>query len=236
MIRIYVDHPIRANSSVRVQDEFWSHYLVTVRRLEEGDELEVAGPDQVGQGQIMSLDPLLVGLETTRPAEPPGAELIVVQALTRKKKFERTVRLATELGVTEFAPVISQHTVREPNNPEKQQKRWRKIAVDAARIADRDDLPVINQPQSLGDMLEYPPEVDRLLLADPDGARLTLDELAAEESLALFVGPEGGFTDREVESIHTLGADSVGLEPENLRSGTAATAFVTLCQYGQGFL
>ncbi len=237
MIRIYVDRPVRSGRSCPVEDEFWTHYVTTVRRLGEGDEVELAGPDRVGQAEILNLDPLTLGVDDTRPVRPPAHEFVLAQALTRKKKFEQSVKLGTELGVTAFVPVLSKRTVRAPNNPEKQLRRWKKIAVDSARIVRRDTLPEIRLPCSLEETInDLSSTMDDLLVGDVEGEPVPAVLSDDGTSTGVFVGPEGGFTAEERDRLLESGVRPVGLKAENLRAETAAVALMTLVQSHRGVI
>ena len=236
MIRVFVDRSVEDNRTCLVEDEFWNHYLTTVRRLGEGDEVEVVGPDRLGRAEILSEEPLTLAVGKTRSVQRPAHDLVLAQALTRKKKFEQSVKLGTELGVTEFVPLITERTVREPRDPEKQRDRWKKIAVDAARISRRETLPKIALPVSIDQGIELLEPYEVVLVGDAEGAPVE-DVLKPEgTSTGLFVGPEGGFTSEERTQLLESGAQPVGLKAENLRAETASIALLVLIQARMGVL
>jgi len=233
-VKIYLDAPLPEAETVTLEGGFWEHYLTNVRRLGEGDELDVAGTDRVGSGELVGTDPLTVRVHRTRPARRPVHRLWIVQALTRKKKFEETVRRGAELGVTDFLPVISEHTVRRPNRPDHQRDRWRRIALDATRITKRDWLPTVHELTDFEASFETLEEI-RLLFGDEGGNAPgeAFDEEKGE-STAIFVGPEGGFTDEEKHRLRVAGASAVSLGDANYRSETASLALAVLWLHRHG--
>lgn len=226
-MKIFLDRPVSGNDTVAVRDEFWEHYVTTVRRCREGDEIEVVGKGTVGTGTIAGTDPLTVAIEETRPANQPTYRLYLCQAVSRKQKYDDLVRRGSDLGVTDFVPVISEHTVRRPNNPEKQQQRWRRIALESSRISDRDWVSTVHPIVDWGDVFDQLPDGFDLVWGDPDGN--SPEDCFAEtgEKLALFIGPEGGFTGDEKQILSDRG-QSVTLGNNNYRAETASIMLSTI--------
>lgn len=223
-VRVYIEETPPDEGTFSLYDEFVDHYVTTVRRLSSGDRFEVTGPGRVVVVTLRDRDPLTVEVESSRETNPPGHELAVHQAITRKQKFEETVKRGTELGVTRFVPLISERTVRVPNNPEKQQRRWKKIATDSARISERDTLPTIEKPVPLNEVT--PPDTAKSYLADSEGE--SPDELFGGEdaTVSFYVGPEGGFTNQEKNQLREFTEGRVRLGSRNLRAETATITLV----------
>lgn len=227
-MKIYLEKPLPDRDSFTIDSDFWEHYLTTVRRMSPGDELIVAGTDRVAEATLTRVDPIAVRVHGVREAGRPGYRLWIVQALTRKKKFEVTVRRGAELGVTDFLPVMSEHTVRRPNRPEHQRERWRHIAVDATRITKRDWVPTVHGLTGFEHSFELLEDV-RLLYGD-EGGEAPVEAFEGESSgpTALVVGPEGGFTEAEKDRLLTEGASAVSLGATNFRAETASIALTVL--------
>ncbi|MFB6347587.1 MAG: 16S rRNA (uracil(1498)-N(3))-methyltransferase [bacterium] len=225
-MKIFLDPPLPSTTTFTVESEFWDYYLTTVKRLREGDSLQVAAGDVLADVEVVGTDPLRVKVKDTKPASTPNYQFHLVQAITRKKKFEETIKRGTELGVTEFTPVISEHTVREPNNPEKQLRRWKKISMDSARITGRDWMPTINMIQPFTE-LELPAS-SSVFFGDPEGESVNDAFASGEQSAVILVGPEGGFTQSERETLRTESAQPISLGNVNYRSETASMIFSVL--------
>jgi 16S rRNA (uracil1498-N3)-methyltransferase len=190
----------------------------------------------VAEGTLRGTDPVTVELESTRPVQSLQWDLHIYQAMTRKKKFEETIKRGTELGVTRFVPVITERTVRVPNNPEKQQRRWQKIATDSARISERDSLPTINKPQSFDDVLSS--VSGTVYRAGPEGKSMeeVVESDETQYTVSIFVGPEGGFTEGERNELDETSAGTVRVGERNLRAETASVALITLWLGEKGYL
>lgn len=222
--KIFTEKPIPPGGRLNIDDEFWTYYLKTVRRVNPPAQLEVAGPDRVGTATLKEFDPLELEISETRPTDKFSFELTLFQGLTKKQKFEETIKRGTELGVTRFVPLITKRTVRVPNNLDKQLKRWKKIAMDSARISERDTRPDIRKPLPLKE-LEWSSEPS-VYLGDAEGQ--SADELFSKKTdeSGLIVGPEGGFTEEERNYLLDHAESSLRVGNRNLRSETASITLI----------
>lgn len=223
--KIYLDRSLPETGTVTLNDPFWDHYLTTVRRLGSGDEVEVSAKNSVASATLDHADDPVLKINEVRPLKPLDHTITIYQAITRKKKFEKTIKRGTELGVTKFVPLLTERTVRVPNQPEKQLSRWRKIATDAARISERDTLPTLQQPIELEEAVF---QDDNLLLAHPDGTCPENLLQPDQKEVGFIVGPEGGFTEKEHSSLQSQVAGTVNLGPRNLRSETVTVALTSI--------
>ncbi len=235
-LKVYLDEKIASAEELALEDQFWNHYLTTVRRLTPGDKVQLAGPDVVANAEIISIDPLTFHLHSQRPASRPGYSLWLLQAVTRKKKIEASIKRGAELGITHFLPLYTKRTVRRPNNPSKQQSRWRKIALDSTRITGRDWSPKIFTPVELENFPENISDLDTIFFGTPAGKPPAESFTSSPSRSALLVGPEGGFTETEEEFITCQGACAVSLGEQNYRAETAALTLATLWLYHQNIL
>jgi len=228
-LKIYLDDSLPDTGFLRLDDPFWSHYLANVRRLSAGEKLEIAGPERVAEAELTALEPALqFEILSTRPANKPCYSLWLLQSLTRKKKIEDSIKRGAELGITHFLPLISEHTVRRPNNPSKQRDRWRRIALDATRITGRDWTPEIFEPLEFKRFPGAFEEIDKLFWGEPTGQAPEVAFSKSPANVAFLVGPEGDFSEEEKEFIKKNDATPVSLGDAVLRSGTAALALTTL--------
>lgn len=137
------------------------------------------------------------------------------------------VEKAVELGVSQLVPL---HTERAVATGEKAGDKLDRYVIEASKQSGRNRLMAIAPPQSWADWLAGPAAARRLV-AHPSGRRLAATDLhpVRSDSPALIaVGPEGGFTDAEVDAAHAAGWDVVILGPRILRIETAAVVLATL--------
>lgn len=221
-------------------------HLRRVLRLRPGDQI-VAFDDGGWEHEavIRSFNDAKGELEILRSyqaeRESPLAATLAV-ALTKGDKLDYVVEKATELGVRTIAPFVSRYTVPKLNDRKAAQRaeRWRKIALSAAKQCGRtclpEVLPVCDYHQLIGERSAG----DLKLFFWEREAEQTLkqvrDRQARVESVALVVGPEGGFTVEEAEMARAQGYTTVHLGPRVLRAETAALTVLSLVQYLWGDL
>jgi 16S rRNA (uracil1498-N3)-methyltransferase len=151
----------------------------------------------------------------------PTRRLVLALALVRAPAFDTVLRMATELGVTEFWPLVTARSVPRPTGTE----RWQRVLAAAARQCGRADLPAILPAAGIDERLSGPLPESRLVLVP--GAP---PAVPPPGDLVLLVGPEGGFTEDEVEKARSRDFVEAGLGPLTLRADTAAVA--ALSRYG----
>jgi len=215
------------------------HYLRRVLRLQPGDRFLALD----GQGALW-LATLTATAEQARLAAPPSdgipdqsapAPQIVLAACLPKQGFDEVVRQVTELGVAEIVPILSDRTLLHPS-PNKL-RRWRRILAEAAEQSERLTIPVLNDPLSWRQWLEAEVPGRRCLcvarrLAPP---LLTVGLAPDAQRIIVAVGPEGGWTEAEVEQAIAADYQAVTLGSYILRAVTAAVIAVSTLQLGIEF-
>ena len=204
-----------------------SHHALRVTGLHPGEALEVFdGRGHAARGHLVGVEAGLAVVELGPLAEePPRPYRILGIALLKGPAMDLSLRMATELGVDEIRLIQADRSVvKGDGKPE----RWARLLESAAGQSGRARLPQLHPPTSLADALERP-------LAPVD-ARLTAGDLpidwriclpggpllrGSSPPLGLLVGPEGGWTDVEVELALHAGAQPMGLGPCVLRADTA---------------
>jgi 16S rRNA (uracil1498-N3)-methyltransferase len=164
-------------------------------------------------------------------------------ALLKGEKFDLVVQKLTELGITCLVPIITKRAdVRIRNDDDAGRKliRWRRIIMEATKQSGRARLMTIESPISFD---EFIPRFRaarelRLMFAERDGAALStvaVDQ-ATPERVAALIGPEGGWTDDEIDQARTPGWQIVTLRGRIMRAETAAIACAALLQHRFGDL
>lgn len=227
--RLFVDQPLADGAAVLLQDKP-AHYLANVLRLAEGAAVLLFDGSSGEWHAIIEAAHkkklvLRVGARTRPPETLPP--LTLAFALVKRAPLEWLVEKATELGVARLQPIITRRTVVERLNPE----RLAAIAIEAAEQCGRTRLPDLLPVAKLDALLASPPGA--ILFADETGGR-PLAEAAAPGPATILIGPEGGFTPEERESILAAGATGIGLGPRILRAETAALAAISLYMAAAG--
>ncbi|MDN5375868.1 MAG: rRNA (uracil1498-N3)-methyltransferase [Thermacetogenium sp.] len=173
----------------------------------------------------------------------PDLRVALVQGIPKGDKFEFIIQKATELGVWRIYPAVTERTVMRipPEKRRKRLERWRVIAREAARQCGRVCIPEVMEISPLEDIWTgIEPEALKILLWERE--RCGLKEFLRENSppphapVYLFVGPEGGLSEQEVERGRTYGAGGVNLGPRILRTETAGLVGLSLVLYEWGDL
>jgi 16S rRNA (uracil1498-N3)-methyltransferase len=173
---------------------------------------------------------ILMPIEQRRPPRLES-DLWLLFSPVKRARLDWMVEKATELGVGALVPVWTARTQSERLNLE----RLHALAVSAAEQSERLSVPEIREPLKLGRLLAAWPAERRLVLCDESGGGLPIAEALADWApatpCAVFVGPEGGFTETELDALGKLPfVNRVGLGPRVLRAETAALAALAVLQ------
>jgi 16S rRNA (uracil1498-N3)-methyltransferase len=193
-----------------------SNHVHNVLRGGNGDFIEVVD----GEGRLFAAR-LCSGVEVAVVEElegPGGAdvEISLYQAVPKGGRMDFVVEKATEVGATRIVPLLAERGVVSPR--EGKVGRWRRVAEAAARQALRLGVPEVAEPVRFEDAASEVGERGVLLHNAPD---LQPVEAVVGAPVSLFVGPEGGWSDRELLLAEEAGITFGGLGPYRLRSETA---------------
>ncbi len=206
------------------------HYLYRVLRLGAGQQFVAL--DGRGQQWIATLTdkPDVAAIAPLAlPSSAAQAPITLAIALPKGSGFDDVVRQTTELGVSTLQPVISDRTLHQPNS--KKLERWQRIAAEATEQSERLLLPQILAPVPWRDYLKQVSEGNRwICVARGDAPHLLAAAQASDPArpAVIATGPEGGWTEAEVEGAIAVGFQPVTLGPHILRAVTAPLAALTL--------
>ena len=210
------------NSNIKLTTE-QHHYLTRVIRLQNGAQFQVIdGTGKLYLAEIGDDTAQIIQLITTDNLELPQPVTLIC-ALPKGNSFDDIVRACTELGVTEIIPALSDRTLLQPS-PQKLQ-RWRKIAQEAAEQSERMFIPTIAEPQVVRVILDQFPDSSHKYICEARGEHphlLTcLQSTPLTQRIILAIGPEGGWTDGELDRSIKSGFQPVSLGRRILRTITA---------------
>ncbi len=221
-----------------------AHQIRNVLRMNRGDRIIVLDNTGYEYGVVLTeieKDRVLCQIEQKRPAAgEPQVRLTLYQSLLSRDKFELILQKCTEVGVSRFVPVITQRSlVRDADTvtPNKL-ARWRRIITEAAEQSHRGRIPELNQPIQFEQAIASVRAFECPLIASPAEQRMTLRMALQKnvgnklQTVALFSGPEGGFTEQEITLAAAAVAFSLG--PRILRAETASIVAAALILYESG--
>lgn len=220
-----------------------AHHAVTVSRVRIGERLLVGNGRGVhAQTEVVSTDKgsCVCRVQAVTRAAPATPAFILVQALAKGDRAEQAIEAATELGVDRIMPYQAARSVArwEGEKREKGRARWQKIVREAAKQSLRFRVPEVTGILSPAELREFAAG-QAVILLDPDADQplSALDEhdFPDAASLAIIVGPEGGFDDSERTALIAAGASPRRLGETVLRTSTAGVAALSVlnAQFGR---
>jgi 16S rRNA (uracil1498-N3)-methyltransferase len=209
-----------------------ARHAATVRRLRAGERLVLSdGAGAMARCLVEAVQPgrdaaLTLLVESYWTEEPPALRVLVAQALAKGDRGELAVELATEAGVDAIVPWRATRSVarwEDGARGEKALGRWRATARAAAKQARRAHVPDVTEPVTTGELAGLAATMSLVIVLESDVPdRLTDLDLPDTGDLLLVVGPEGGITDEELQTLREAGARAVRLGTTVLRTSTAA--------------
>lgn len=234
--RLFVPAGLAAGAEIRLDGE-QAHYLGRVLRLKPDDEVRLFnGDDGEWSCRVIDIDRHRVTLSIERPLENDAEsplDIHLVQGISRGERMDFVMQKATELGVRRITPVLTHHgMVRlDAKRAARRQQHWQGVANSACEQCGRLRPPVVEAPVPLNDWFGSGAGHDALrLVLEPRAGRPLADTRPAGAELCLLVGPEGGFSEREIDDARAAGFTAVTLGPRVLRTETAAVSVLTAAQ------
>lgn len=166
----------------------------------------------------------------------PTVHITLYHGLLPRDTFEHVLQKGTEVGVSSFVPVeASRSIVRVKDVTEEKLQRWQKIVQEAAEQSERGNVPIVNQPLPFASAITSALQKGPVLIAwENEEAQFLsqiVTQLPKDKEIGLFVGPEGGFTQEEIQFAKEQGVQTVSLGPRILKSETAGPVFAALVLY-----
>jgi len=205
-----------------------AHHLSRVLRARLGQECDILTGDAVRRARIASIqdDRIEFELGEEVPAATP-LHITLALAIFKFDRMEWAIEKCTELGIARVIPIIAQRTGQHlAAAAGKRVERWRRIVKQAAEQSRRSDIPEISLPLKLKEAVALTAET-RILLAECENEVLLKDairEHPPDGEVVLAIGPEGGWTEEEVQLFAGNGWTSASLGATILRAETAAIA------------
>ena len=241
--RFYIENQIE-NKDLGISDERLVHQWRHVFRYNVGSEVVLfngSGFEYECVISFISNREAKLEVVSKKPSIIPNTNITLYQSLIKKDNFEWIAEKATELGVTKIVPVVSERSEKKNINEE----RLKKILIEASEQCGRGDVPELGEITDLEDAIQ---SAENIIIFDKSGDPVeNTFEVACErggastganfhpkklaytskvfsegESLSIFVGPEGGWSEKEINIFKERGAHICSLGPLTLRAETAA--------------
>lgn len=232
--RVFADQPLAEGAELTL-DQDAAHHLGRVLRLKPGDNIEVFdGRGNAHGATIQSIAKQAVrvtlDMRCTTDNESP-LKLTLVQAVSKGQRMDFAIQKAVELGVSEIVPVLSERSVvrLDAARSESKHGHWLGVVKHACAQSGRNRLPTLGAIQTLADWMASWDSARTGFVLDPR-ANTPVAQIDALDACALMVGPEGGFSDREIAMLGDNGLHGLRVGPRILRTETAAVVGLTVLQ------
>jgi len=220
-------------------------HIYKVLRISEGEKVTLnncEGVEYLGRVKSVSKQEVLIEiLEKLELNNESNVNIYLFQGLPKSQKMDLIVQKGTELGITEFIPTITHRVDVKLKGEFKKLDRLNRIALEAAKQSKRSIIPKVSEPIEFDEVFEKINSLDLLIIpyenANNFGIKTLINELRKEnnidniKNIGIFVGPEGGIEEDEIERLKDKGAYIVTLGKRILRTETAGFVATSLIQY-----
>lgn len=246
MSRFFVPPENIGVRTIEITDSGDLHHMRKVLRLRPGDEVDVSDTDQWeyrARIEILEEDSaMLTILDRQAFAAEPKTKVTLYQGIPKQGKLDRIIQKCTELGVREIVPVFMDRTVvADRGHMTRKAERWRRIAAEAVKQCRRGIIPAVRDAVELTDVINESGEYNLVLIPYENEQAVSIKEVLREDGwrhrgkkerrIAVFIGPEGGFSEAEVQAVTEAGGRSVTLGRTILRTETAGPAALVMIMY-----
>lgn len=233
MNRFYVNIPLEESSKLELPIDVIKHlFALRIKNQEKivlfnGDEYEYLA-------NITSLNKKSTIVEILKKQKGINNSSLKIQlgiSVIANDKMDLIIQKSTELGVSEIIPIISERSQRiYLNNQPKRLQHWQKIIISSCEQCGRNSLNKVQQPINLSQLLIDYKNSDLKLILSPHNTTGIHSKQTNPKTILLLVGPEGGFTNSEIELFKQHDYKTIKLGENILRAETAAIAGISLIQ------
>lgn len=258
MSKFFVDPSAVSGAHIYMENKDDLHHLRKVLRARPGMELDISDGDcweyKTCLEELTEDCATLKILDKQKFATEPATRVTLYQGVPKASKMETVIQKTVEMGVDTIVPVFMERTVVvEKGNFGKKLDRWNKIAAEAVKQCKRGIIPRVTESYDVDKMLAELPNYDLIICPYENEDGLTIKDFlrAAPEPaarvrtgregtrqpgpqalrVALIIGPEGGFSEDEIEKLKAAGAATVTLGKTILRTETAGLAALAMIMY-----
>ena len=229
----YFSNLINNNEYLLSNDD--SYHIKKVMRMNLGDKIEIVDNEKVFICELISLDPVKAKIiKEEEMNNENDKKIILVQSMINETKMDYVLQKGTELGINEFYVFKAKNSVvKENDKSSKKIIRWQKIVKEASEQSKRNIIPKVNDIVDISRLCKIEADVKLLLTVNEltKNIKKVLKEIKKYDTLIIVVGPEGGFTKEEEETLIKNGYISTSLGKRVLRTETAGMVAVSMINY-----
>ena len=232
--RFFIENNLEIGDLVKLESDL-SHYIGRVLRLTNNDLIFIfnnTGYEFQAKIQTVTKNCITVLIsESTPDAQESPLRINLAQVIGKGEKMDLVIQKATELGVHSITPLYSERTVVKKviDRSENKLEHWQKIAVAASGQCWRNFVPFINHPLSLDVWITQLTSTNKLILSTAQHTK-RLKDLSINSEVTILIGPEGGFSQAELDLALMHNFTAISLGPRILRTETAGIAAISILQ------
>ena len=214
-----------------------SYHIKRVMRMKIGDKIEIDYQEKDYLDQIEALDDQVQAklIEELASSKQHIRPITLAQALVKEQKMDYILQKATELGVTEIIPFCAERSiVKADKQDEKRKIRWEKIVKEASEQSKRTDLVKIHSILSLRELSQldnYDVKIICSVSEKEKNLKKLLSNIPNSATMLFVIGPEGGLSDQEEQTLMDSGFQRVSLGDTVLRTETAGLFIMSAVRY-----
>lgn len=241
MSRFFVTPVDIGKNTISIRSKEDIHHISKVLRLKPGDEIDISDSENWEyRAEIVRLDTDSIEtriLDKQKFAREPELKITLLQGLPKQGKMELIIQKAVELGVYSITPVFTDRSIVTDNGKMgKKIERWQKIADEAVKQCKRGIIPRITEEKTFKEMVQTLDGYDLVIFPyENEEDRSIKDALRSlkekPEKVAIVIGPEGGFSEKEAALMKAAGGEIVSLGKTILRTETAGLAAIAMTMY-----
>ena len=216
------------DKQITITDADVIHQWKNVLKFKKGEHIELSST--CGMQALCELsyvdknEAVLSVLEEYENKNKLEKDATLYMAILKRENFELVGQKATELGITTIVPIITDRTIKQNLNFE----RLNKIVKEASELSGRSSIPEIKDIMKFEDALVDSKKSGTQIFFDMSGNSINSVRESNNNSIALFIGPEGGWTEKEINSAKENNLQIISVSPLTLRGETAAIVAVYL--------
>lgn len=231
--RFYCNHKLISGGELILEDDL-SHYIKNVLRIKAGEKIRIFNEiDSEYDAEIIQISKktvlIKVNTNTNVNNESP-LNIHLGQAISRGERMDFVVQKAVELGVSIITPLFTERCNVKLNKERSHSRKmhWQQIAISACEQSGRIHIPEVNMPMELSEWLKQRNESIRFICHPGLDDKKNINNVP--DNVALLIGSEGGFVEKEILLATQNSFKSLALGPRILRTETAAIAALTIIQ------
>ena len=242
MHRFFIEEVInKEDTEVIIHKSEDVNHIAKALRVRVGEALEICDGDSKEYTVVVkSISEVVVchNIKANDVNRESPLSIDLYQGLAKGSKMDTIIQKAVELGVHSIVPTLMHRSIVkiDAQGEKKKTERWQKIADEAAKQSKRSHIPMIEPVVNLSKLKDLS-DYDLILVAYEKENTLKVKEAIKDiggQKVAIFIGPEGGFEESEIELLEKLGAKSISLGSRILRTETAGVMLLSILQYALG--